>query len=91
MCLMHNVPRSNTSGSSKWIDSQKKYLSNPPGQYIRNPVRTGIVALYTRIIYFLKNAMRQMFMRQIVADAISKFQKITRQMLCDNVPKMTSL
>jgi hypothetical protein len=51
---MHNVPRSNTSGSSKWIDSQKNFLSNPPGQYIRNPVRTGIVALYTRIIYFLK-------------------------------------
>jgi hypothetical protein len=24
-----------------------------------------------------------MFMRQILADAISKFQKITRQMLCD--------
>ena len=39
--------------------------------------------------------MRQMFMRQILADAISKLQKITRQMLCDkcyatNVPKMTS-
>ena len=31
--------------------------------------------------------MRQMFMRQIVADAISKFQKITRQMLCDKCSK----
>jgi hypothetical protein len=28
-----------------------------------------------------------MFMRQIVADAISKFQKITRQMLCDKCSK----
>jgi hypothetical protein len=31
--------------------------------------------------------MRQMFMRQILADAISKFQKITRQMLCDKCSK----
>ena len=31
-----------------------------------------------------------MFMRQIVADAISKFQKITRQSYATNVPKMTS-
>ena len=31
--------------------------------------------------------MRQMLMRQIVADAISKFQKITRQMLCDKCSK----
>jgi hypothetical protein len=53
------------------------------GQYIRNPVRTGIVVL-TRIIFFTINVMRQMFMRQILADAISVlFQKITRQMLCD--------
>jgi hypothetical protein len=28
-----------------------------------------------------------MFMRQIFADAISKFQKITRQMLCDKCSK----
>jgi hypothetical protein len=28
-----------------------------------------------------------MFMRQILADAISKFQKITRQMLCDKCSK----
>ena len=27
---MHNVPRSNTSDSSKWIDSHKNFLSNPP-------------------------------------------------------------
>jgi hypothetical protein len=56
-------------------------------QYIRNPVRTDIVALYTRIIFFTINVMRQMFMRQIVADAIPKFQKITRQMLCDKCSK----
>ena len=32
--------------------------------------------------------MRQMFMRQILADAISVlFQKITRQMLCDKCSK----
>jgi hypothetical protein len=31
--------------------------------------------------------MRQMLMRQIVADAIPKFQKITRQMLCDKCSK----
>ena len=53
---------------------------------IRNPVRTGIVAL-TRIIFFTINVMRQMFMRQILADSISKFQKITRQMLCDKCSK----
>jgi hypothetical protein len=28
-----------------------------------------------------------MFMRQILADAISKFQKFTRQMLCDKCSK----
>ena len=28
-----------------------------------------------------------MFMRQILADAIPKFQKITRQMLCDKCSK----
>ena len=28
-----------------------------------------------------------MFMRQILADAISKFKKITRQMLCDKCSK----
>ena len=50
------------------------------------PVRTGIVAL-TRIIFFTINVMRQMFMRQILADAIPKFQKITRQMLCDKCSK----
>jgi hypothetical protein len=31
--------------------------------------------------------MRQMFMRQILAAAISQFQKITRQMLCDKRSK----
>jgi hypothetical protein len=31
--------------------------------------------------------MRQMFMRQILADAIPKFRKITRQMLCDKCSK----
>jgi hypothetical protein len=31
--------------------------------------------------------MRQMFIRQILADAIPKFQKITRQMLCDKCSK----
>ena len=31
--------------------------------------------------------MRQMFMRQILADVIPKFQKITRQMLCDKCSK----
>jgi hypothetical protein len=55
---------------------------------IRNPVRTGIVPLLIQGSYFLINIMRQMFMRQIVADAISVlFQKITRQMLCDKCSK----
>jgi hypothetical protein len=40
------------------------------------PVRTGTVAL-TRIIFFTINVIRQMFMRQILAEAIWKFQKIT--------------
>jgi hypothetical protein len=31
--------------------------------------------------------MRQIFMRQILANAISKFQKIMRQMLCDKCSK----
>ena len=47
---------------------------------------TGTVAL-TRIIFFTINVMRQMFMRQILADVIPKFQKITRQMLCDKCSK----
>jgi hypothetical protein len=54
--------------------------------YIRNPVLTGTVAL-TRIIFFTINVMRQMFMRQILADVIPKIQKITRQMLCDKCSK----
>jgi hypothetical protein len=45
------------------------------------PVGTGIVALYKdHIFFFTINVMRQMFMRQILADAIPRFQKITRQM-----------
>ena len=43
--------------------------------------------MFMRQMFMRQMFMRQMFMRQILADAIPKFQKITRQMLCDKCSK----